>query len=351
VTVQTREKKSFGPVLIVGAAGWTNVGDDLIARQLGRYVRNNGLTPAFLGGPAVASVGTGIAMDSSFRGRLCIVREVSRASAVVIGGGGLLDDRQQNFYRPFARVAAIARLARVPYALVGVGVGPINSAQTARDYRKLVAGAEAVLVRDAASSLRLEEIGCDPARIRVVGDPVLWKESERPPSTTHQWAVNLRQWNQGRSDVGFGFDPADLVGALASSLNDRVGADDRVSLVSMSDLPGDDDRRPLHALRTAAGRPDWTIVSGTQAAEQALEEAQSVISMRLHGCLVAARVGRAVLGIAYEPKVEQQAERCGFVSVRASRVTNPAALKRAMDEMLPTEGLHEAAPEWPFKSR
>jgi polysaccharide pyruvyl transferase WcaK-like protein len=349
--VQTRDKTRTGPVLIAGAAGWTNVGDDLIAQQLGRYVRSHGLTPAFLGGPAVASVGHGTAMDPSLLGRLRIVREVSSASAVVIGGGGLLDDRQQNFYRPFARVAAIARLASVPYALIGIGVGPVNSARTARDYRILVAGAEAVLVRDVASLLRLEEIGCDPSRIQVVGDPVLWKESERPPSTTHNWAVNLRQWDQGRSDAGFEFDPEGLVRALASSLKGRVGADDRVSLVAMSNLPGDDDVRPLTALRTAAGRPDWAIVSGTQAAERALEDAENVISMRLHGCLVAARVGRAVLGVAYEPKVEQQAERCGFMSVRASRATDVKTLERALDEMLPMDGLHEAAPPWPFPSR
>jgi polysaccharide pyruvyl transferase WcaK-like protein len=336
------------PVLIVGAAGWLNVGDDLIAQQLGSYVRANGMVPRLVGGPAVESVGPGFVMKSSVGSRLRLAGQIAGASAVLIGGGGLLDDRQSNFFRPFTRVASVARLARTPYAFIGLGVGPVRTDEAARAYRAAVAGAEAVMVRDSDSFQRLVEIGCDSAKIQIVGDPVLWGRQQRSSSTTRRWAVNLRQWSRSSADAGFGFDPDELVASLAEALTARVGRYDTVTLVSMSDLPGDDDKLPLDALRLAAGRSDWQIVTGADEAVRALEQAQGVISMRLHGCLVGARAGRAVLGLAYEPKVEQQAARCGFASLRGIQAADARLLGRAIDGMRPSDGLVEHVPEWPF---
>lgn len=337
-------------ILIVGAAGWQNTGDDLLAGELRDYVADNGHVSRLVGGPKVRAIdkANGLEMGGSIRGRFALVRAIARSGGVLIGGGGLLDDRRALFYRPFTRAAAVARILRVPYAFVGIGVGPIRSDRTARNYRCAVRGARRTLVRDQESAERLIEIGCAAADIEVVGDPVTWRTIRSSGRWTYEWAVNLREWKPSSVDEGFMFDAERVTENIARRLAEVVDENDRVVLVSMSELEGDDDRVALERLRIAAGHPEWPIVSGLDVATRTLEDSRNVLSMRLHGCLVAARSGARVLGLAYEPKVVQQARRVGFVSLSVEDAAQPVPLREAIASMTEAQGSAGSSPEWPL---
>ncbi|QKS20056.1 polysaccharide pyruvyl transferase family protein [Curtobacterium sp. Csp1] len=336
--------------MIVGAAGWQNAGDDLLAEELRDYVADNGHRARLVGGPKVRAIdkANGLEMGGSIRERFALVRAIARSRGVLIGGGGLLDDRRALFYRPFTRAAAVARVLRVPYAFVGVGVGPIRSARTARNYRCAVRGARRTLVRDQESAERLIEIGCAAADIEVVGDPVTWRAIKSSSRRTYEWAVNLREWEPPSRDEGFMFDAERVTENIARCLAEVVDENDRVVLVSMSELKGDDDRVALERLRVAAGHPEWPIVSGLDVASRTLEDSRNVLSMRLHGCLIAARSGARVLGLAYEPKVTQQARRVGFVSLSVEDAAQAVSLREAIASMTEAQDSAGSSPEWPL---
>ena len=53
-------------------------------------------------------------------------------------------------------------------------------------------------------------------------------------------------------------------------------------------------------------------IKNIESFENALDGADLVISMRLHGCILATKVGIPWIGIAYNPKVTSFAESCGW---------------------------------------
>lgn len=296
-------------VLFVGAAGWTNVGDDLIALRLREWAAARGASSRFVGGPDVGAIGPGVSLSGSLLSRAGVIREVARADWVLIGGGGLLDDRRPNFYRPFTRIAHVARSLQKPYGFVGIGVGPVRSAATARNYRSALLNASFIHVRDDESKKRLIDINVPDSSIAVSGDVVTWQrssENEELEDFEYDLAVNLRQWEYS-SYPG-------AVATIARSIASVVTSNRlRVALFAMSGMENDSDREALEPLFECA----QTVVGPEQplAVEKTIARSRAVISMRLHGCLIAASMGRPVVGIAYDPKVAQQADRLGFRSL------------------------------------
>jgi len=318
-------------VLFVGAAGWTNVGDDLIALRLREWAAARGASSRLVGGPDVGSVGPGVTLSGSLRSRVGVIREVARADWTLIGGGGLLDDRRPNFYRPFTRIAHVARSLQRPYGFIGIGVGPVRSSATARDYRSALLHASFIHVRDDESKKRLTDIDVPESSIAVSGDVVTWQrsnENEHREDVKYDLAINLRQWEYS-SDPG-------AVANIARSLASVVTSHGlRVALFAMSGMEDDDDREALRPLFERA-----QIVVGPEqalAVEKTIAQSRAVISMRLHGCLIAASMGRPVVGIAYDPKVAQQADRLGFRSLDLAEAGARGIIEPAILDALAAE--------------
>ena len=311
-------------VLFVGAAGWSNVGDDLIALRLREWAAAGGASSRLVGGPDLEAVGPGVVLSGSIRSRAGVIREVAHADWVLIGGGGLLDDRRPHFYRPFTRIAHVACSLQRPYGFIGLGVGPIRSSRTARDYRSALARASFTHVRDDESKKRLVDIGVPESSIEVSGDVVTWKrldETEDSQDIEFDLSINLRQWEYSSSP--------DAVAEIARSIASVVKSHKlRVALFAMSGMRDDDDREALRPLFDCAH-----IIVGPERArevEKIISRSRAVISMRLHGCLLGASMGRPVVGIAYDPKVAQQAARLGFRSLDMAEASDRTILEPAI---------------------
>jgi polysaccharide pyruvyl transferase WcaK-like protein len=328
VRIMRKSNRSKNPpetVLIVGGAGWKNVGDDLIARSLKQWVSVDGRKIEIAGGPhpheCVDAEKPRLALHGSLASRLRIAWRIARVDYVLIGGGGLLDDRIPLFYRPFTRTAFACRILRTPYSFAAIGVGPIRRGRTNRAYRDAVQGADRVFVRDQESKDRLLLAGMI-RDAEIVADPVLWGQPETVKSNIQvrfDVAVNLRNWHSvERPRDGYdGPHDGQIIEAVSRAINATFGRDGRVALVSMSGLTGDDDSIMLEKLRAKLDADDVQTFYGSlpTEVERTLASSASILAMRLHACLLGARLGRQVIGLAYDPKIEQQGKSLGFTAI------------------------------------
>lgn len=349
-------EKRLRNILIVGGAGWKNVGDDLIAKALKEWASSASHRVTVAGGPHplegdfdAKQVGIG----GSLVARIRLGWHIARADYVLIGGGGLLDDRTPYFYRPFTRAATVCQLTRTRYAFAGIGVGPIRSEKSAEAYRLAVQRAETVYVRDRESRERLLATGLNRAP-EIVPDPVLWdvnKLAGEPAQPRFDLAVNLRNW-RSKDENRIGYDGptnCEIIQTVAEAINNRHGREGRLALVSMSGHFGDDDSAMLEQLRHKLVSKNVTTYYDCALSEvqKALQGAATVLAMRLHACLVGFRSGRQVVGLAYDPKVTQQGKSLGFQTVPLDKTfteTGQSQVLEAFESAQAAGGLFPAPP-------
>ncbi|BFM23121.1 polysaccharide pyruvyl transferase family protein [Microbacterium sp. che218] len=340
-------------VLLVGAAGWGNVGDDLIGRSLTDWAKFAGYAVDVAGGPLESSLmKIDYAMQGSLRSRISLALAILRADVVLIGGGGLLDDRLPNFYRPFTRVARLASLFKKPYSFVGIGVGPIHDPASLESYASACAGARAVMVRDAESADRLKKAS-GALNVTIVPDPVLWGGSERVEvhEGSFECAVNLRNWSPGASESHGALSTSAALPVIAEALR-GLPAGARVGLFSMSSLRDDDDLEVLEQLASLVPDLDCVLIPADAASiEKAIAASKRVVSMRLHGCLLSVRRGVPVLGIAYDAKIAQQGRVLGFRTVNLDMSLTAAVIQDFLADDVPVPSGPWGAPRFSLVER
>lgn len=241
-----------------------------------------------------------------------------RGAAVVLGGGGLW--HEYSFERA-GRVSGLfggattsptglgvlpllARIYNKEFHVFGLGVGPLYESDAKAFVRFLGTQAASVTVRDQKSRELLLGIPGWKAHVKVAADPVYALElpefaggpecsvddGERP------LLINLRPWA--------GIDEGVLIDRIARSLDRCVGTTGR-PIVGVPLM--EPDRAVLERLGNSLRKAGpFRIQSECQSLEdlcRLLTESVGLLGMRLHGCLLAHRLGRPVVGIAYDPKV------------------------------------------------
>jgi polysaccharide pyruvyl transferase WcaK-like protein len=188
-----REVRAEARIVIVGAAGFTNLGDDAILTAMlaelraafaGAHFTVAGGVPAEL---PVAEDVTPIPLDIGF-----LDAALSRADLAIVGGGGFLYDYDgilsphdllrgdATFMYPYLRAALCARARNVPLFFYGLGVEslvtPVGRALT----RDVLSLADAITVRDELSLRELRDAGVS-GPVEVTADPAVRLD---PPATS-----------------------------------------------------------------------------------------------------------------------------------------------------------------------
>ena len=319
-------------ILIAGAPTgcWTNAGDEAVLAALARDLRA-ALPEAELA--VVSSSPPGALRPHGARevpyADIPLLLEEARASDLLLLGGGslffdywgfdpstLLTRRHEGlaFYGGFAMVA---RLAGVPLAISGVGVGPLKSA-AARDFTRWVFEQSALTtVRDEGSRQALVELGVDVSRVRVTADPAFGLPAAEPgvglavvaraagaPVAAPLIGVALREWEAAA------ITPERWEQAVAAALSElqarHGGTVVFVPLHRTVDWPLTDDRGVAQRVR-ALMTPGASVVlpADLPLADKtaALQACDLVLAMRLHAAVFAATAGVPVVGLSYDPKV------------------------------------------------
>ena len=299
------------PILLVGAFGHRNPGDEALLSAFHRALRDFPLVVASTD-PADTLRRHGLRAVSS-RSWPDVVRAVRRSAGVVFAGGTVFKElppssgRQRSaLLRNSLAVATLAQAAGKPVCMVGVGVGSLRGGTSRALARRLARQADLLVLRDEASVHALAGIGA-PMPVRMGADPA-WTLLDQVPTDTEPREETVTvvpsRWATGPL----------LVDALVDALQSLMADGCRVQLQPWQcDGTRDDDRYCADVLaRRLDG--DVTMLSPPETIEDAAAvfgRTGVVVSARFHALVAAGAAGTSFLAIAHEHKLAAIAERLG----------------------------------------
>ncbi len=289
------------------------------------------------------------------------LRALRASAALVLGGGGLIQDQTSIYNLPlFTLFALVAAGLRRPLQWWGVGVEPLVTPLGRAQARLLVrlAAPGAVGLRDENSRRLLRRAGVPPRALRVSADPAVSIRPAPPAEVAallpadagesgRPWvAFCLRDLPNNPRGVGPGYLlPVALQKRLGLGGGDRAAHARRAAafyalLARAADhligehgarvlfvpfWPGRDDAIAA-AIRTQMRHPEAAVLLDaplSPAQARALLGAMDlVVAMRLHALIFAATAGVPVLGFGYAQKVPAFLARIG----QGARALDPATL-------------------------
>jgi polysaccharide pyruvyl transferase WcaK-like protein len=299
---------------IVGFIGFGNLGDELILAGIERLLAPIPIEVAILfGGPSLDETAAfpGASRRTPWRHLPTprAIRDLRRVDLLVVSGGGLINDHWPLLIPRYVAWVVAARMAGIPVAWIGVGVGPIRR-RAWRWLARLAARLSGpVLVRDERSARLLG--GVDNG-VGVMPDPVLFLDPPAPARPRPVMGLVVREPVHGREP-----DAAALIELLArfAAAGRAAGLLPRLLLMDPAADRAFARRVADRLARDGDCPPADTMGPSVARAWQQLGELQVVVSVRLHGVLLAAAAGVPCVPIAYDDKVTAAAERLGLADV------------------------------------
>ncbi|GIJ34709.1 polysaccharide pyruvyl transferase family protein [Verrucosispora sp. WMMD703] len=244
---------------------------------------------------------------------------LSQLDLLILGGGGILYDKEA---RRYLRVVRVAQERGLPLLTYAVGVGPLNEMVDTGMVRETLAGAVQVTVRDQESRMVLEEAGLlNP--ITVTGDPAFLLEPEDFPAQflreegvpAGKRLVGMSVREPGRAAERLDVDGYHrLLAQIGDFLVHRIDA--HVLFVPME---RDDIRHSHGVLSHMIAAERGRILHGTYSPQQILglmRHFDLAVGMRLHFLIFAAMMGTPFLPLPYAGKVFDLAQRLGVPALR-----------------------------------
>jgi polysaccharide pyruvyl transferase CsaB len=258
-----------------------------------------------------------------------LMRAAEASRLVLLGGGGLLDDRWD--FEPGARLTRahgglsyyggfsdLAVLFGKPLMVYAVGVGPLATAAGRRHALEILAPADAITVRDADSAALLVTLGLGPERVEVTADPAFGLvPAPATPPTGHlprPWiGVALRHWDTAG-------DPAAREACVAEAVDRALEGGGSALFVPLQagTRPLEDDAAVAERVRRRMRRAARCLVIPAEAPVEekaaVLAGCDAVLGMRLHALIFALCGGAPAVGLAYDPKVSSLMKGAGLSS-------------------------------------
>ena len=282
------------------------------------------------------------------RMKLAEVRKALKASdGLISGGGSLLQDATGLGSIPYyLGIMELARWCGKPTFVYAQGIGPVNRAMFKPWIARAFKRARYVSVRDEESAALLRGYGVPASRVEVVPDPVMGL----PPGgqgaddsgavggdTLPVVGVSVRFWRSDRADLDRA--AAALEALAARGVRARLrflpfhrGADEDASRYVMERLArtGTYSERELE-LAPAHDDPQLML---REAGRCAL-----LIGMRLHSLIYAANREVPLLGISYDPKIDQFVQRLGERAIGSTEALDAQTAAARAEQILRDPGL------------
>lgn len=278
------------------------------------------------------------------------------ASAVIVGGGGLWHD--YTFERSgglmgmfqgatisiagFSILPLLGRMFDLSFFAVGLGVGPLENRDAGRMVKFVASQAELLYVRDNVSADILKKLNVTESSIIVAPDvayaltlPALEIPREVEDLSARGYTLiglNLRPWA--------GMVEEKVVSAISRALRE-IAKQRRIAIIGIPMQAGDHVDIAVLNRVAALCSPDVPMVtlSAPLTLEQltgALSCVDALMSMRLHACLMAHRLRKPAVGLAYDPKVSSHFAELGrselCIPLTADHEPYVTALTQALKE-------------------
>ncbi|MEV0002996.1 polysaccharide pyruvyl transferase family protein [Micromonospora sp. NPDC050980] len=309
---------------VLGSYGGRNLGDEAILTGLLADLRQhepNARIIVFSRNPAHTALAHPEVEAVPWEGvsRVDASQVLNQLDLLVLGGGGILYDKEA---RRYLRVVRVAQERGLPLLTYAVGVGPLTDGVDTGMVRETLAQAIEVTVRDQESRMVLEEAGLvNP--ITVTGDPAFLLEPEEFPA---QWLreegvpagsrlVGLSVREPGRAAERLDVDGYHrLLAQIGDFLVHRIDA--HVLFVPME---RDDIRHSHGVLSHMIAADRGRILHGDYRPAQILglmRHFDLAVGMRLHFLIFAAMMNTPFLPLPYAGKVFDLAQRLGVPALR-----------------------------------
>jgi polysaccharide pyruvyl transferase CsaB len=276
------------------------------------------------------------AIDARTAFRDELVAELERLDLLLLGGGGILYDRESECY---LHVPRIAQAMGVPTATYAIGVGPLERHVERRAVADVLNGMAAITVRDVGTRRLLEEIGVTND-IAVTADPALLLR----PAATPPPEIDWHELSRERHLVGMSVrEPGGMTHGLEQGVYHQLLANAADFVAERFDanlvfVPMErQDIGHAHRVIAEMGSPDraW-VMKGTYGPREVLAMMGALdlaIGMRLHFVIFAALAGVPVLALPYAAKVTRFLERLGVPTPGMVQREHAGVLLAAIDRM------------------
>ncbi len=239
---------------------------------------------------------------------IAALRALRRRDALVVAGGGLLHDHWPVVIPSYLVWTLAARASGARVVWLGVGIGPIRHAWSRRLTGLVLRLASLVTVRDAASRLLARSVAAS-VRVTEIPDPAIFNV---PPEPADREGIGIIVRGPAPSERGRGDELARGLGALAGALSAA-----RQRPVVLLTLGGAADRAIAttaaeHARRSGIAPTIEELAPDPAAGLRRIGQLEAVVSVRLHGVILAALAGTPVVGVSYDRKV---ASYCDLLAV------------------------------------
>jgi polysaccharide pyruvyl transferase CsaB len=265
-----------------------------------------------------------------------VLDDVRRLDLLLLGGGGILYDREAETY---LRTVRLAQEAGVPTATYAIGAGPLERPSDREAVANVLNRMTLITVREAAAKLLLEESGVEE-EITVTADPALLLEAE--PFTERM--LEREGLTPGRRLIGMSVrepggamsemsadDYHRLLAQAADFMTDRFDADVVFVPLERKDI------RESHRVigRMAGPERAWVLKRsyGPRALLGLMEHLELAVGMRLHFLLFAITAGVPVAALPYATKVIDFLDSLGVRGPDPERAGHAGALLSHIDRL------------------
>ncbi len=281
-----------------------------------------------------------------------IFQTLRSINGLISGGGSLLQDATSSKTIPYyVGILKLAQWLGKPTYIYAQGVGPVQKEMFFPMIRNAFQKSSYISVRDAESKALLGKMGLAQDLVQVVPDPVMGlrlpeerklqaNEDERGLPYV---GVSVRYWNEDRSDL-------EQIASMLQKVMEKKqvhlrflpfhgGADEEASTLLMKKLGNVKASGSAMSISPAYAHPlDMLAEVG---------RCQLLIGMRLHSLIYAASQRVPVLGISYDPKIDQFLNRLGDQAIGSTKELHAEqaaqAVLRTLDDLDGWREKHKAA--------
>ncbi|MDQ8734044.1 polysaccharide pyruvyl transferase CsaB [Paenibacillus sp. LHD-38] len=339
-------------IVISGYYGFRNSGDEAVLRSILLALEEQSSSQGIKIQPVVLSADP--AWTSSMYGVESVRRmhpgdlwnALKSCDGLISGGGSLLQDATGTKTIPYyTGVMKLAQLLGKPTFAYSQGIGPVNRRFMDPLIRGVMKRSAYVSVRDTESAALLGRIGVPVQMIEVVPDPVMGlplpagseeevlrssRNAEDMSSEPPLVGVSLRRWRSDGADLTRA---AEALVALSKRMPVRLRflpfhtpSDTETSEQVMERLRG----------RLGIGSTAELAAPGDDPQQMLLEVSRcdALFGMRLHALIYAAGQMVPMLGLSYDPKIDQFLGRLGLKAIGTTEQLDAEAFADAACQLL-----------------
>lgn len=332
-------------IAISGYYGFNNSGDEAVLQSILLALQEQGERQGVTFVPVVLSVNPEetsrtYGVEAVHRMRPKEVWQALRgADGLISGGGSLLQDETSPKTIPY--YIAVIRLAQwlgKPVFIYSQGIGPVHRGFFFSWIRSAFQRSAFVSVRDEESKALLGRMGISPSDVEVVPDPVMGLPLRGQPTQTSASETNriigvsVRFWNEDRSELDAVADALQAVleqtDAVVRFLPFHLPSDEKASLYVMERMGG------IYKERLSLARK----VTHPQDMLAEVASCQVLLGMRLHSLIYAASQFVPMVGLSYDPKIDQFLNRLDMKSASSTREPHAEELAQETLRLLADSG-------------